>query len=181
MTTARPPIPACVLAAVLLGAGCRGEPPGAAFEPPPAPGTRRLSPPASDARDPAAPPHSESETWAVALELPQALQAGAPARAVVRVVARGGMHVNEEYPSSFRPSPGLRASFDRDRVPLADVARRVPCAVGAPAACEVAFSLPFQPSAPGEVHVSGTLAFSVCSEERCLIEKVPLAAKSVAR
>jgi hypothetical protein len=96
----------------------------------------------------------------------------------VRIAARAGMHVNEEYPTSFRPAADATAGLAGDRVPLDQVIERVPCTGDAASACEVILALPIVPPVSGDLRVSGTLAFSVCSAERCLIEKVTLAASS---
>jgi len=122
----------------------------------------------------------EAANWVAALEVPGRLRAEAPSRGLVRIAARGGMHVNEEYPTSFRPAPDATASFAGDRVALSDVVERVRCDGGEPSACEVTYALPFVPRGAGDVRVSGTLAFSVCNAERCLIEKVALTVVSAA-
>ena len=41
--------------------------------------------------------------------------------------------------------------------------------------------LGFTAAATGETRLSGTVAFSVCNPDRCLIEKVPLTATVAAR
>jgi hypothetical protein len=110
----------------------------------------------------------------VALEAPGPVRAGEPAEAWLRVTARGGYHVNEEYPMSFRPAGDATAGLGGDRVAL-QARTRAPCGGEGGGACEVTAPLPFVPPAPGEARLSGTLAFSVCTAERCLIEKVPLA------
>jgi len=175
---ARAPIP---LAALALAAACSGGPKEA---PPPAPSSPPTAasppgegpaPPGAAAADPgAAGARAEGEYWAVALEAPGPVRAGAPAEARLRVAARGGYHVNEEYPMSFRPAGDAGAGLAGERVALA-ARTRTPCGGEVGGACEVTAALPFAPRAPGEVRLAGMLAFSVCTAERCLIEKVPLA------
>src|SRR5206468_6045811 len=90
------------------------------------------------------------------------------------IVARAGYHVNLEYPTVFRPvdSPGV--DFGKERISLSETLARTPCTDHPDDACAVSSSLAFTARAKGRVRVAGTLAFSVCNPERCLIEKVPL-------
>jgi hypothetical protein len=122
----------------------------------------------------APPARAEAEAWTVALELPALLRAGTPALAQVHLTARAGHHVNLEYPASFRPDGGATVAFSGARVPLAP-GDGAPCA-GRPAeTCRLALGLPFTPGAEPP-RLSGTVTFSVCTAERCLIERVALAA-----
>jgi hypothetical protein len=124
--------------------------------------------------EPQPPSPAEAEPWTVALALPASLRAGVPATATVSLTARAGHHVNLEYPLAFKPDARSQASFSAPRVPLAVAASR-PC-TGRPAeTCEVTLPLPFTPGA-GPVRLSGTVLFSVCTAERCLIERVALGA-----
>jgi hypothetical protein len=112
----------------------------------------------------------------VALELPGPLRAGAPASARLRVVARAGHHVNLEYPAAFRPDDRSTVRFAGPRVALDGTERR-PC-VGRPAeTCEMTWGLPFTPGA-APPRLSGTALFSVCTADRCLIERVVLAVEA---
>lgn len=79
----------------------------------------------------------------------------------VEVKTANGFHVNDEYPVSFTPETGARLA-------LKDALTKTACADDATAHCAAAMTVP---------NVAGTLAFSVCSKENCLIEKVQLAAK----
>jgi hypothetical protein len=175
-----------LLATLLLAAGlaCSGGVEGApASAPsPPAAGTAAASTLGPGGAGPSAAPagaRAEGEFWAVALEAPASLRAGEPAEARVRVAARGGYKVNEEYPMSFRPAADASPGFPGERVALA-ARDRTACGGGA-GACEVTAPLPFVPAAAGEVRLAGTVAFSVCTAERCLIEKVSLAVSATAR
>ena len=121
---------------------------------------------------------------------PQAAQAPAPgARAetkeyVVALAARGGdgtvtitakppLHINPEYPTAFRPDPGP-VTFDGPKVSLAQESKK-PCAEKAEDTCESSSSIKYAGASPG-ARVSGTVLFSVCEAERCLIEKAQVAA-----
>jgi hypothetical protein len=90
----------------------------------------------------------------------------------LQITAKPPLHVNAEYPIAFKPEPG-GAKFAGDKVPLtADVKK--PCADKAEDTCVASLPLPYEGGA-GAV-VAGTLLFSVCEPEKCLIEKVRLAA-----
>jgi len=82
--------------------------------------------------------------------------------------ARAGYHVNREYPVAFTPDGAARVS-------LKDALVLTPCEGHPEESGAAQASLPgAQPDASGRV--GGVLAFSVCREDRCLIEKVTLAA-----
>ncbi len=126
----------------------------------------------------AAPSRAEAEAWAVALSLPTVVKPGAPAVAQVLVTARAGHHVNLEYPFSFKPSGSVAATFSGERVALkAGEQRACPGRPSEP--CEVVFPIPFTPGSASP-RISGTMAFSVCSADRCLIERVVLSSAAPA-
>ncbi len=117
-------------------------------------------------------PRAEAAEWAATLEAPPA-RAGSTAMASLHVSARAGYHVNLDYPMAFRPAPESTAAFSAERIPLRPAAA-TPCQ-GRPAeTCAVRLELPFTAPSKGAAHLAGTLAFSVCSADRCLIEKVLL-------
>ena len=134
---------------------------------------------AAPARGEAPPPpaadRAEAEAWSVVLEVPAPLRPGAPAVASLRLTARAGNHVNLDYPASFRPAADATVAFAGARVALSP-ADRVACAGHAEETCTVRWPLPFTAADTARARVAGTLAFSVCSAERCLIERVVLGA-----
>jgi hypothetical protein len=152
--------------AALAVACSRGSPP------PPAPTAAATAAPAP-AGGPTPGSTAEGQFWQVALEPPPSFRAGAPAAARVRIAARGGYHVNLDYPAAFVPAPGSSADFGAARIPL-EPGERTACAEHPSDTCAVAASLPLTPRPGPELRIAGTLAFSVCSAERCLIEKAPL-------
>ncbi len=167
MRTGNPPRPSPARLALVALLSAVVAPGGAAAEP-------------AAARAPAAlPARAEAEAWSVALELPAALRAGEPALARIRLAARSGHHVNLEYPASFRPDGAATAAFAGPRVGLA-VAERHPCEGRRGETCEVTLALPFTPGA-APTRISGLVSFSVCTADRCLIEKVALAAEVSSR
>jgi hypothetical protein len=109
--------------------------------------------------------------------LPPAWTAAEATHARVHIEARAGYHVNADYPLAFAPAEGpadrTSADFASHRVPLAPGMREA-CAGTGHDACTVDVLLPFTPRAGEELRVSGKVLFSVCSKDRCLIEKVPI-------
>lgn len=124
------------------------------------------------ASDPA--DHAEGAEWAVRMDRPAA-GAGGAGTVELHLDSRAGFHVNLDYPTAFIPSPGSTVTFSEARVPLGPKTR-TPCPGRAQESCAVTLELPYAAPEKGEVRLAGTLAFSVCSEERCLIQKVPLLA-----
>jgi hypothetical protein len=118
---------------------------------------------------------AEPLPYEVALQPPAAARAGEAATARVVLRAKGGFHVNRDYPMAFRPEPGSAAAFGAERVALGDGAERTPCAAEPEETCAVSAPLAFTLAAPGAARLAGTFAFSVCTKELCRIEKVPLA------
>jgi hypothetical protein len=73
------------------------------------------------------------------------------------------------------PAP-LTVTFAGPRVALGGGGRRA-CDGRPDETCEVAWELPFTPGA-APIRISGTALFSVCTADRCLIERVGLAAEA---
>jgi len=121
---------------------------------------------------PLSPAVAQGENWRAALQPPAAAKAGAPAVAQVRLTALSGHHVNLEYPTSFTPDASATVKFAGDRLALAP-GEKVPCAERPAETCQVALPIAFtmgqRPAA-----LSGVVAFSVCTAERCHIHKVRL-------
>ena len=129
-----------------------------------------------EATPPPAPPaekKTEEKNYELSMTSP-ALKAGQESSAAtITVTAISGFHVNPEYPVSFRPEGSEAVKFSGERVALT-AATKTPCAAKAEDSCKVEFPLPLTPEKAGAGKVAGIVAFSVCSEDKCLIEKVPL-------
>jgi hypothetical protein len=119
-------------------------------------------------------PQASAEGWRVSMVGPAPVTPGASATARVVVTALPPYHVNRDYPMSFRRDASSTASLGGDRVALGDGADRTPCADHPEETCTVSSPLPFTAPQSGEARLAGTVAFSVCNPDRCLIEKVPL-------
>lgn len=120
-------------------------------------------------------PSAEAPEYAVSLSAPGAVKAGEAAAATFTITAKGTFHVNADYPLAFIPGGADNARFEGERVKLS-AGEKTPCAAHAEDACAVQVPLPFTAERAGAGQVAGTLAFSVCDPERCLIQKVPLTA-----
>lgn len=118
-------------------------------------------------------PAVSGEPYEVKFTSPSPFVAGKESAAVVLVKAGPGLHVNAEYPVAFKPEGSEAVKFAQERMPLTP-GTKTPCADNAEDACAVEFALPLTPEKAGPAKVAGVLAFSVCSAEKCLIEKVPL-------
>ena len=87
---------------------------------------------------------------------------GSPAEASVVLLALGAYKVNPEYPIKYKledngdidyPAPVVK----RDRVKLEHA--------------RATMSVPFVPRAAGNHRIAGELAFSVCTDQKCVVEK----------
>jgi hypothetical protein len=116
---------------------------------------------------------AEGTAWVVRVGAVKA--AGGAPSVDLHLTSRAGFHVNLDYPMAFLPASESTVGFAAARVPLRPAAR-TPCQGDGDTTCAVVLALPFSLPVEGEPRLAGTLAFSVCSPERCLIEKVLLRA-----
>lgn len=147
------------------------RPEGAAPAPSPAPAVA-TTPPARAAGGTKSPaPTSQGEpalgavvsddafsTW---LQAPAPAAVGATSYVEAVLVAKAPYHCNAEYPHKFKlgaPSPGV--SYPEETVRGMQVAPE-----------RSVLRIPLEAANAGLAKVSGTLSFSVCTEERCLVEK----------
>ncbi len=169
------------LAALTLGTslllGCNKETPPAAEEPrsasnaaapKAAPASENASAPAAAAADgaPAAgTPRVTDAAFEVSLEAPQPLKAGQAGSVDVVLVAKAPFHVNDQYPIKLKlkETPGVKyanLTITKDAAKVENMKAVMPVA--------------FTPEA-GKRTVAGTFSFSVCTEDKCLMEKRDLA------
>ena len=102
-----------------------------------------------------------------------ALKASGPASAEISIAARDGFHVNPDYPLKFTPSKESTVTFAGPSVALLEVLQKTPCEAHPEDTCRATAPIAFT-SGVGPALVAGTLAFSVCNADQCLIEKVAL-------
>jgi len=138
------------------------------------------TPAAAAPAGPSAPPAgatAQGDTYEVALVLPASAKPGVAATARVVVKAKGPYHVNKDYPMAFRPDAAASTvTFAGAKIPLGPGAEKTACKDFPAEACALSAPLAFTAAAAGEAKLAGTVSFSVCNPERCLIEKVALAA-----
>ncbi|MBL9037240.1 MAG: hypothetical protein JNG84_01875 [Archangium sp.] len=135
-----------------------------------------VAPPVAPARAPEAvgAPRVEAETYAVTLAPVGPYPPTSAGEVIVSIEARAGYHVNADYPVKFTTAKDATVTFASPAIPLRDVLHKTPCEKQPTEACAASAKVPFTAGAAGDAVVAGTLAFSVCSAEQCLIEKVPL-------
>ncbi len=99
---------------------------------------------------------------------------GADAAFDVKLEARGTFHVNADYPTSFRVNAAGPVRYPKAKIDKASGLTNEPCSKKPDDACAVKARVPFVADTAGDHTVGGVLAFSVCDDEQCLIEKVPI-------
>lgn len=89
-------------------------------------------------------------------------EAGKPAQAQIVLDAKAPFHVNDKYPYKFKPKEQAGLSFPspvvgKDNVKL-ETARAT-------------MTVPFTVQSAGKHTLAGQFSFSVCTDDKCLIEK----------
>lgn len=105
------------------------------------------------------------EPFSIWLQAVSPIAAGTPATVEAVLVAKPPYHTNAEYPHKFKlgaAPPGL--SYPETTVKGMQVSPE-----------RGVLRIPVQAQSPGTATVSGALSFSVCTDERCLVEKRELA------
>lgn len=130
------------------------------------PSPQAASAPSSDAVASAS--QVENPHYTARLTAPSGCKKGETCTALVTVEAKGGYHINEKYPYRFKlaeAGPGIS-------YPKAVIGRED----GTFSETKAELRVPFVAENAGEAKVGGTLSFSVCSDEKCLIDKQALEA-----
>jgi hypothetical protein len=164
-----------VVAGSLLLLACNKETPPAAEEPRSASNAAapQGAPPVADAAAAAAAPTAEAAPAAgsakftdaafeVSVEPKGAAKAGQQSALEVTLVAKAPYHVNDKYPIKLKlkETPGVK--FD-NLVVTKDAAKVE--------AMKAVMPVSFTPDGAGKRTVAGQFAFSVCTEDKCLMEK----------
>lgn len=102
------------------------------------------------------------DTFDLSLRAVGAVAAGKPAGVEVVLVPKGGFHTNDKYPYKFKTAASAGVSyrtpvFTKDDMTLEEH--------------RATMKLDFTPDSAGEKTLSGQFAFSVCSADKCLVEK----------
>jgi hypothetical protein len=174
------------LGVVIIGAGvlfgCSKESPPAAEEPrsasnaaapqaPPnapaaAPGTAAAAPAAAPAADAPAPTGAAKFTDAafdLTLEAPKAsLKAGQAGSVEIVLTAKAPFHVNDKYPIKLKLKETAGVKYEN--LTIGKDAAKVE-------AMKAVLPVSFTPDGAGKRTVAGVFSFSVCTEDKCLMEK----------
>lgn len=137
--------------------------PKASAQAEPAPAVTAASPAKTD--EPAAAAGKaayKEEAFHLSLEAPTVVLAGKEAVFKVILTAQSGYKVNDEYPLKFQFTESVQVRPEKATVRKEDAMLEKERA-------EMPLSVTIQ--SPGKHTVSGKLSFSVCTDERCLIEK----------
>lgn len=121
-----------------------------------------------------APTKVEASEWIVTAHSVGRVLRGSPAHVEMEVTSRAGFHLNDDYPLNFKPKPSSAAKFERPRIDRGDGITFETCQSDPAHRCLAHIPVTFTPTVVGEMEVSGTLAFSVCDPDRCLIKKIEL-------
>jgi pyruvate/2-oxoglutarate dehydrogenase complex dihydrolipoamide acyltransferase (E2) component len=168
----------CLALSVLCFSGCKNQAPPAAeataAEPaPPAPAAAPVAAADSAAAAPAeaapATPAASKYTEAgfdLVLQPKGTYASGQAGEAEIVLNAKARFHVNNQYPYMFKvkEAPGLKFA---NLVVAKDLVKIEPTKATVPVA--------FTPESAGKHTVAGQLSFSVCTDDKCMIEKRDLA------
>jgi hypothetical protein len=103
----------------------------------------------------------QDEAFSTWLQAVSPVTAGSPATVEAVLVAKPPYHCNAEYPHKFKlPAAPAGLSYPEATVRGMQVTAQ-----------RSVLRIPVVAQSPGKPTVSGTLQFSVCNDERCLVEK----------
>lgn len=104
----------------------------------------------------------DEPSFALELHGPDSAKVGVPVPLSIVLAAQNDFKVNDEYPAKFQFAsvPGVE--------PKSPVVRREDAKI-TKTHCEMPLEVTF--SKPGKHRVGGKMSFSVCTDDRCLIEK----------
>ena len=149
-----------------VSSSCRTSSGGDREEDDPRGGGKEVPLPAAAALHGKASPMVREANFELRMLLRGEYRVGVAGQVAIVLTAHDGYKVNEEYPFKFRLGRSEGLTFPepvvkRDRVKLGKQ--------------QATMTVPVVPKSPGEQTVAGEFAFSVCTEQKCLIEKRALA------
>jgi len=115
-------------------------------------------------------PHVENENWVIDARVEPAPKQGQPSTLLVQLDTRNGFHLNEDYPINFKAD--AETGFEKAKASKGDGVELAPGDAKGEEKHRALVRLRFNPRAPGQALVGGVFAFSSCSAERCLIDKI---------
>ncbi len=89
-------------------------------------------------------------------------KAGQVGQVEIRLSAKQPFHCNDKYPYKFKTKPGDGVEFEAPIVRIEN---------GKLTKTEVTLPVRFTPKAAGSKMIEGQFSFSVCTEDRCLVER----------
>jgi hypothetical protein len=105
-----------------------------------------------------------SDAFLLTISASSPVKAGQTSQASVILTARDPYHCNPKYPYKFAlNAPSAGVSYPSNPVRGMSVTEK-----------RANMAVPFSAADKGHATVSGTLSFSICTEDKCLIEKRPL-------
>jgi hypothetical protein len=146
----------CLFVVVALAASCKEKDPAAGADPSPSTHTEEPSAPAKPASE------LDESSFRLALKSKGPHVAGAAASLEVVLEAKPPYKCNDQYPYKFKVSETPGVSFPVKVVKNDALALEKSRAV---------MTVAFTPESPGEKRIGGEFAFSVCTAERCLVER----------
>lgn len=143
-----------------LGVSCRREVSAAEMT-----GNANAAPASEPGGGPAPAARFDEAAFSLSIEPQGAYSAGKLGTVAVRLNAKGPHHINQEYPHKLKlkATDGVtyaQAVIGRDAMKIDN--------------SQAQFSVPFTPNRSGKITVGGEFAFSLCTADRCLMEKRPL-------
>ncbi len=108
-------------------------------------------------------PSAQGEGFEAHLAASNAYKAGAKGTVTVVLNAKAPFHCNDKYPYKFTVKPTAGVQFAQDVVKGMKIGEQ-----------QSTMAVEFTPSAAGKHTLEGTLAFSVCTDDKCLVEKQAL-------
>jgi hypothetical protein len=159
-------------ALLLLALGCQketapsAEAPATAEQAPVAPAAQVTPSPVAPAEkaNPAAASKLSETSFDLELKPKGAYQAGKKGEVEIVLLAKGPYKVNDKYPYKFKVKTTDGVNYDNPVVKDIRLEKK-----------EARMPVTFTPASAGKKQVAGQFAFSVCTDERCLIEKRDLA------
>lgn len=108
----------------------------------------------------------EADTYRVEITTTGPYKSGATGTVKITLTAKGGFHINDQYPYRFKASsPVEGVSYPKPVLERADGQFQEKTAV---------FTLPFVAARAGKFALGGVLNLSVCSPASCIVQKAPL-------
>jgi hypothetical protein len=173
---------AVALFALMLGWACSKETPPAAEEArspaggtattvsPSEPGTKAAAEPKAVPEEAASPSSGQAKHSDTSFDLVLApkgeYKAGQAAEAEILLTAKQPFHVNDKYPYKFKAKEGPGVKFTAP-VTSKEALKLEPM--------KATMTVGFTPESAGKHTLAGQFSFSVCTDDKCLIEKRDLA------